>query len=353
MTTVRIRDGHDNNWTVLRILMAMAVLVGHAMIVGARDLSAEPMVYSSYSISYMAVNAFFVASGFLVTASMMHRKSLVEFASARALRIYPALAVHVLVVMLVVGAANTTLPVLAYLAHPEVWLQLPKILTFANTDFILPEVFADNHEPYASAPLWTLRYEVLAYIGTGLLFALGCLRAKWMVALPFVVAAVAHVGLTASGLMGELPATLKLVMRFALPYGLGALIWACRDDLPFRLWALPVVALAAWVAKDSALAEVSMNLAVGYVLFFLAYSLPSLAKWTRSDISYGVYIWHWPILQWMAAKNPEWGITPLMVGALVLTPIAAYASWRWVEKPMLARKGKLSAALRGRRLATA
>lgn len=345
MGTVWIRDGHGNNWTLLRILMAMAVLVGHAMIVGSRDLSAEPMVYGSFSISYMAVNAFFIASGFLVTASIMHRQNLVSFVSARVLRIYPALIVHVAIVAIVVGLANTTLPAWQYLQSGEVWAQFPKVLSFADTDFILPGVFASNHEPYASAPLWTLRYEVLAYAATGMAFTIGLMGRRWMIAVPFVGASLAMIVLTVSGAAETIPTTLGLCLRFAVPYGLGALIWAYREDLPLRIWALPVMLLAAYVSRDWIVAEVMMNLAVGYTIFWMAYAGRPIADAKLPDISYGLYIWHWPILQWMAAKSPDWGVWELTLGALALTPVVAYASWHWVEKPMLARKGWLTRQL--------
>ena len=350
MGAVWIRDGHGNNWTLLRIVMALAVLVGHALIIGERDLAAEPLVYGRFSISFMAVNAFFIASGFLVTASMMHRRDLVEFTSARVLRIYPALVVHVLIVALVVGLANTTLSPSAYLTSAQVWAQFPKVLAFANTDFLLPGVFESNHEPYASAPLWTLRYEVLAYATTAVAFAVGLMRSRWMLAVPFVAASLAMVTLSFLGIYEELPATLSNCVRFAVPYGLGALFWAYRDELPLRTWALPMIVAAAYLSRDWVVGEIMMNLAVGYAIFWLAYAGRARGASKVSDISYGIYIWHWPILQWMAAQNPAMSTEALVLAALMLTPLVAYASWRWVEKPMLARKGWLAERLKRPRL---
>jgi len=341
---VHIRNGHNNSFTALRMLMALAVLVGHAMIIAARDLGAEPMVYGEFSISYMAVNAFFVASGFLVTASMMHRKSVTEFTVARALRIFPALAVHVLLVMFVVGLFNTTLSPLDYLTHPETLSQPLRVLSFTDTNFILPGVFTDNHETFASAPLWTLRYEILAYIGTALAFSLGMMGSRRLLGIQFWVCCAAWVCVEAFAISDALPATALLVLRFALPYTLGAMIWAYRDELPFRLWLVPIVIGAAVVSAHSALGEITMNLMVGYVLFYLAYArLPALSKLSAGpDVSYGIYIWHWPILQWLSAQQPEMGLFNMLLVTVPVTIFIAWVSWHAIEKPALGKKSAVA-----------
>ena len=355
-TDVHIRDGHDNSFTALRIGMALAVLIGHAMIIAARDLQAEPMIYGTYSLSYMAVNAFFVTSGFLVTASMMHRRSLREFAVARALRIMPALAVHVFLVMFVVGLWNTTLPAWTYLTHADTLSQPLRVLTFTDTNFILPGVFTDNHEAYASAPLWTLRYEVLAYLGTALAFAAGLLGSKKIIAAQFWAACLAWLAVETTGTHDALPATALLLLRFALPYTLGAMIWAYRDQLPFRLWLVPMIFIAAVVSADTAVAEISMNLTIAYALFYLAYlrsdTLASLSS--GPDVSYGIYIWHWPILQWLAAKQHGMELAPMLLITVPVTVLLAWTSWHAVEKPALAKKAAVSdwLASKGRRRAT-
>jgi len=85
-----IRDGHDNFFTPLRLIFASLVVFGHAFVVALRDISAEPHILYHYTFSYLAVNLFFIASGFLVTKSMVYRGDTPSFISARALRIFPA-----------------------------------------------------------------------------------------------------------------------------------------------------------------------------------------------------------------------------------------------------------------------
>ena len=99
--SVKIRDGHDNFFTPLRLLFASLVVIGHAYVIVLGGSEHEPHVFYHYTFSYIAVNMFFIASGFLVTKSMLYRKDSASFISARALRIYPALIVHVLFLSLI------------------------------------------------------------------------------------------------------------------------------------------------------------------------------------------------------------------------------------------------------------
>ena len=69
---VKIRDGHDNFFTPLRLIFASLVVIGHAYVVVLGGSEHEPHVFYHYTFSYIAVNMFFIASGFLVTKSMLY-----------------------------------------------------------------------------------------------------------------------------------------------------------------------------------------------------------------------------------------------------------------------------------------
>lgn len=92
---VHVRNGHDNFFTPLRLIFALLVMIGHAFAIAHGDADREPQVFFHYTFSYLAVNLFFITSGFLVTKSMLYRGDSPAFVSARVLRIFPALAVHV------------------------------------------------------------------------------------------------------------------------------------------------------------------------------------------------------------------------------------------------------------------
>lgn len=348
LAPVKIRDGHDNFFTPLRLLMASLVMIGHAAVIANRDINAEPRIFFDYGFSYLAVNLFFIASGFLVTKSMAYRGDIADYSSARLLRIYPALIVHVLFVMFIIGPLSTTLPLWEFLTHPDVWKQPLLVLSFTNADFILPGVFSSNEEAFASAPLWTLRYELLAYIATACAFSIGLMRKKWMLLAQFVVPTIAWLLAKEFGIYESLAPTIQNMLRFGIVYGMGAAIYAYRDRLSFSWLGLIGMSLFAYLCGDTPLAEITTDMLLAYSLMFFAYIKVAKLKGLQklSDVSYGIYIYHWCVMQLIFQWFPNLSYVGLLVIGAPITIALSYASWHWVEKPILKSKGSFAQKLR-------
>ena len=335
-----IREGHDNFFTPLRLLFASLVVLGHAFVIALRDASMEPDVLYHYGFSYLAVNLFFIASGFLVTKSMVYRGDTPSFISARTLRIFPALIVHVLFVMFVIGPLATKATLGAFFTDPDWYLQPLKVLTFLETNMTMPRIFETNGEQFGSAPLWTLRYEVLAYIGTLGVFSLGLLRKKWMVLLQFVLPSIGWIIGDTFGLFEEMPATVQNMFRFGIAYGLGATIYAYHDRLNFSWITVVTLIGASYLLRETVVIEVIVNLLLAWLVFRLAYMrLPSF-EWMQRipDLSYGIYIYHWCVLQMLFYWFPNLSVFELFALAFPPTVILAALSWYIIEKPALRSK---------------
>lgn len=345
---VRIRDGHDNFFTPLRLVFAVLVMLGHAFGIALRDASQEPQIFFHYTFSYLAVNLFFVASGFLVTKSMLYRGDAAGFAAARILRIFPALIVHVAFILLIIGPLATNLTAWEYFTHPETLMQPLWVLTFFETNMSLPGIFATNAEQFGSVPLWTLRFEVLCYIATLLAFSLGLLRKKWMVLAQFALPSCAWIVGQSVGFFDNMPGTITNMVRFGIAYGLGATIYAYRDRVNFSWAALPVLLGLCWIFSKTTVIEVAMNMLMAWLVMFVAYvRVPKLrVLQSLDDISYGIYIYHWAILQLVFYWLPELGVTSLFMLSLPVTVSLAWLSWIYVEKPMLSKKTAFAAWLR-------
>ncbi len=366
---VTIREGHDNFFTPIRLLFALMVLVGHAFVVTLGGSENEPAIFFHYRPSYLAVNLFFIASGFLVTKSMLYREDLVEYGAARGLRIFPALIAHVFFVMLLIGPFVTNVPLAQYFTDPQFWTQPLRVLTFADTDMVMPGAFATNHENIGSGALWTLRYEVLAYIGTAAAFALGLLKHKWLLIAQFVIFALAWPLAHLTGLYEKVPATLQSILRFGLAYGLGAALYAVQDKISFHILGVFILGLIAslfgfpymefletgQMTIAASLFEIVTTLWLGYIVFWMAYvKIPALDPLKKlSDTSYGIYIYHWVILQavWFfyhKATGTSMNVWALMAVTLPITIVIAWLSWHVIEKPMLKKKVSLSKAVKAR-----
>lgn len=337
-------QGRDNNFNLLRIVAASAVLVTHSFALQAGSGEAEPLRHSlGMTMGAMAVDAFFVTSGFLVTASLLGRSGVAEYAWARVLRIFPALLVMLLLTVFVLGPLYTSLPAASYLGSPSVYKYLLKCGSLVTgVAYTLPGVFEAN--PYKGAvngSLWSMPYEVRMYI----FLALGWLavRRLWARdakrAYGWVLGAAAAVsgGLVLAMQPGE-GAFLKLFYMFAA----GAAMHAFRQRLPLShaVAALGALALAVTAALGPKPFYLAYVLAVPYLLLYLVY-VPGgwLRRYNRlGDYSYGVYIYAFPIQQALLASIPGLSVAALIAASGALTLACAVASWHGLEHRVLDAK---------------
>ena len=314
-----------NNFDALRLLAALTVLISHAVPITSGDNRHEIMFQISHgqtSGGGIAVDVFFAMSGYLITASYLNTPDPWRFAAARFLRILPALAAVTVLLTLVLGPWVTSLPVTAYFTGPETWHYLWRNL-LARDECCLPGVFPAN--PIAGKmnySLWTLQHEINCYAVILCLGVAGLLRRHWMA--PAYCLSLAASAFWVGGAFGPFlavfmgGATMR-VWRVPLDGRVAALCavaWACGLPLPgYRLF--------------------SATFGV-YTVLFLALSpsirLPDAGR--RGDLSYGLYIWSYPVQQSVRmAMGPD---AAWYWNAIVSLPIAlslAAVSWHWVEAP--------------------
>ena len=150
-------EGRDNNFNLIRIIAAFAVLVDHSYALSLGSAEAVPTIIGM-SLAVLPVDVFFVTSGFLVTASLLKRQSAIEFVLARVLRIYPALLVMQVLVVFGLGLFFTTAGRASYLVNYHTLLYLIKGSTLVTcVDQTLPGVFQNNpFKNTVNGSLWTM-----------------------------------------------------------------------------------------------------------------------------------------------------------------------------------------------------
>src|SRR5262245_60779563 len=293
-----------NNFTLMRLLLALMVIVSHAFSVVSGRVEDEPLTLSTtFTLGEHAVNGFFAISGFLVTMSFDNR-GLRDYVVARTLRIAPALIAATLVVALVLGPALTRLPLAAYLSDSGTWRFIAGTLTTFKSSAPLPGLFEANHYRFPMGTVWTLKYETLCYVGV---FAAGLvgLPNRRLPALLVVVA----LGLAVAGLDLMRPEAAKgaqTALRLTFIFAAGAALYVWRDAV--RLSALALAALIAATALLNATFAYKLLLfsAETYAMIWLALA-PSTAQprlAVANDLSYGTYLYGWPVQQSLFALFP-------------------------------------------------
>ena len=331
-----------NNFGLLRLVMAVAVVISHAFSVTDGRIDQEPWYATTgFTLGEHAVNGFFAISGFLVAMSFV-RRGWRDYVIARALRIVPGLVGAVLVVALVLGAAMTRLPLGDYLASGALWRFIVQVLTTLKSAGALPGVFEVNPYPFAMGTVWTLKYEIYCYAGLVLAGVAGLLgqRRTALAALAALFAAIIALDWLAPDAGKAVQTSLRLPFLFAT--GSVIYLWRERVRLDWRIVA--VLALATGLVAGTPLTKALLFLTEAYgVLVFALGPVTHRLPEPEADLSYGIYLYGWPIQQAVFAAMPATGAATQLGLSLVLTVVVAAASWFAIEKPALGLKSRLMA----------
>lgn len=338
--------GRDNNFNLLRFTAAFLVLFSHSFALSTGDAKTEPLrAWLGMTPGSIAVDVFFITSGFLVTGSLLARGSVIQFLAARALRIYPGLIVAVLLTTLVVGLFFST-----YSFGELLWMRDTWSHVFRNTTLISPRGISFHlpgsfpNLPWAqvvNGSLWTLPYEVRMYATLAVLWlALSFLkndRRLWMGRASVLVALLALAWHFTTRGQSQLTAGPQLTAMFFI----GSAMYAYKDRIPM-VWGAFWVALAVTLlaSLDQRVFFYFYMVTLPYMVMFLAF-VPggAVRRFNRmGDVSYGLYIYAWPVQQISVALIPGIGPWQLFAVSSVGTLLLAFLSWHVVEKPALALK---------------
>lgn len=328
--------GRDNNFNLVRFLAATGVLVSHAWPLSLGRGVDEPLERTvGHSLGGLAVFVFFAVSGYFIAASFSRSRTTKDFVLARVLRLFPGLAVSVLLVTLGMGAAVTVMPVAEYLKNPATWTAILRNLTLVSPQYTLPGVFESNPYPTVQGSIWTLIQEVLCY---GLVFLAGISgllgrRRAMTIAIGFYLVLWVMAGAGWLSVPGRLMQTRDL----SLPFVIGMAFWVWRERLVLSLPVALVLAMLAGLAKGSVFGFPALVLAVAYGTFWCAYVPKGTARaFNRlGDYSYGIYVYAFPLqglVVWLAGPMEPWANIAL---AFPLTLACAVLSWHLVEGPTL------------------
>ena len=337
----------QNNFDALRLVAAISVIFSHSFLIAEGTQNNEWLVRLSGNqtiLGLAGVFVFFAVSGFLVTQSFEQTPDPWRFLAKRSLRIFPGLFVATLLSAFVLGPLVTTLPLGAYLKRPEPYEYVLGNTLLHQTVHELPAVsFVANPVGLEiNGSLWTLRLEFLMYL---MVLALGLLRMLTArVALLLLIFGIACLRfeilypLEKWGWFFELLSGWGWLVGF---FAAGVVLYKLRHTPVFggrvALLALAGLALSVPLRQFIPLFPVFGC----YLALWLALTprLPVIPAARFGDLSYGLYIYGWPVeetIVWLSGGRAAWW----QVFWLALPAAAGLAllSWHLVERPMLRMK---------------
>ena len=330
---------------------------------------------------YMGVDVFFVVSGYLITALLVREiqrsgsLSLSGFYLRRARRILPA------AMTVLVAVSILTLALAPYRDWAAYFQEIVASAFYVENWRLAIDSQHPASADLASTPVqhfWSLSVEEQFYLVWPLLLLVGRYIARRRHGRTVPVLAVVLGVTTVASFIGSLAltavdhnlayfSTLGRAWEFGvgglLALAMGRLATRTRPTAPAPTWsraaaswagiALIVVPIVSFHDVE-AFPGLWVLLPVTGTLAIIWAGMPAL-RWSPAplvrlrpvqwvgDVSYSLYLWHWPIFMFtpmlIGMPSPPW----LMVLLVALSLVVAWASKRWIEDPFRRRSGAVRA----------
>lgn len=347
----------NNNFHLLRLIAAVEVLLAH----GTAHLKTPlPSFVIDLLWWFPGVPIFFIASGFLISMSFHTNHDLKSFFRNRALRIFPALWVCLLVSLLVVtvfGYADYFWSKGAFWQ----WLVAQAIAFSSLAQILGGGLFSGYGTHDLNGALWTFSVELQFYLLLPFLFYVISKASSRLfpLAVAFsgsLVIYLVTISYWSEGLIDNrvlIAYTSVFPHLFVFLIGVVAYLYFERIKglLVNKLWWWISVYIAVrgilwqtghveyWVVEQNVLLLLLTKFLLAGVVLSFVFSFAGLSHRLLgdNDISYGVYIYHMVVINVLVELGVVGGFLPL-AAAVLLTLTVGYLSWLFIEKPALSLK---------------
>jgi peptidoglycan/LPS O-acetylase OafA/YrhL len=333
-----------NSLDLIRLIAAILVIVGHSPVLLGQSNTFDIIgkIIGCQSIHGLSVDIFFIISGFLITKSFLRTNNPMEYLKNRVLRIYPGLLFSLILVFLI-SYCLQELNIYNYLITNKNFLL--NILLIKHY-YTIEGVFSSNNLKEINGSLWTLKYEFIMYLIVLFLGVFKVLK-KELVLLSTIVILFLFFQNISTQTWSFFDIQYKSLLHFGMFFLFGSTIYFYEYQLKIYKH-LPIIMFLGYfivrifVPNSDFRINLLMiwfpilTLIIGKEPFKFSYNSK---KW--GDYSYGIYLWGWPVQQFLINKfeffksNNHYCLSLI---AIIISFVFAFFSWHFVEKPSLKLK---------------
>jgi peptidoglycan/LPS O-acetylase OafA/YrhL len=270
----------------------------------------------------------------------MLSKNMADYARARFLRIVPALVGFGLFFSFVMGPLVTGVTLGRYFGDLNTWLYPFSVPVNFQQAATPPAVF--QTVPISGAvnnPLWTIKYEVFAYLSLGIFASIGLLKKTRYSVAALILAGFLTIILQPYQDVNGLGALFQAA-KFSFCFLLGVVAYQCRTLVRTHVAWLAITVLLVVLSSQSPIALLAYILMDAHLAIIVgSTNFGLLTQWTQqNDISYGTYIYGWPVQQFAVTVFPLLGVFGFGLASVIAAMFLGYLSWRIIERPALRLK---------------
>ncbi|GGK17484.1 O-antigen acetylase [Yeosuana aromativorans] len=334
----------NNNFDFLRFLFAVLVVVSHAYPLSGSHESSQwiyQITNGQIVIAQIGLSGFFIISGYFIFQSLSRSKNLLDYYKKRFLRLFPALAVVLLICLIITPFMyQGEVPLFK---NKEVYTYLPYNLSLYGFQSGIKGVFDNNPYHAINGSLWTIRHEFTLYIGLSVLFFFKNHKkyVQWLLLMLFITINVTFVfyrtRFDGSSFLGmNIFDTLNLGTFFIFGSFLASIEFEKINNKKILLLiATLVLFLSIYFDFYSSMKHILLTIIVLLIGFM---PIPFMSNFGKiGDMSYGIYIYSFPIQQTLMYYF-KMDTLFLMFYSVIISIIFGYFSWHLIERKALSYK---------------
>lgn len=341
-------EHRKNCFDIMRHSAAYLVMVSHHF---ALNGFSEPKIFGSTKLGTLAVIIFFSISGYLIASSFINSKNSLSYFKKRVLRIFPGLIICSLIMTVFI------FPFFGEINTPSEWfMSLTSLKSFLFFSLFgspgsgeLVNGFSNSYIFYNSAngSLWSLKFEFLDYIAIMVLF--GFIKKPLIASIIFITLSFSILFINSKlhfsnhhlNLLSDY--YIHRAAAYSIPFSIGAFLFTTKkwwvNDKRIRITAVIFSIITLLAYSDSSEISLVVLTIIPILIIIIGTSFHDTIIKGRFDISYGVYIYAFPIQQIFSNYIPNQFFASLAISTFCTT-IIAIASWFFVEKRFLKRSKK-------------
>jgi peptidoglycan/LPS O-acetylase OafA/YrhL len=334
-------QGRNNAYDFLRLLLALFVFISHGYVLkGLPYKDIEPYILHQTNLGQLGILGFFSLSGYLVTKSYVQTKNAVQFLLNRITRIFPAYWACLIITAFIIAP-------LIYFLNNDSFKNYPVTgsagaLSYIKTNFFLRmnqisivHVLDNTYFKHVNISLWTLFQEFKYYCLTLLLGLSGLLYKKKFLLLTVIILFVFYV-------LSKLHNTYfdfsfhTHINYLLIAYLTGVIFYTYHDFFTERAKVLCIV-LVIMLVISSVMLKLILILPVAFGMLILLL-FGSFKITVDIDLSYGIYLYSFPIQLIIFLGYNEWSLLGLLIASIGVILVFAFLSFHLIESPALKLK---------------
>lgn len=328
-----------NCFDFLRVIFCTIIIFSHLYELSqCKDLN---FLSFFHDIGIMALQAFFIISGFLVAKSYQRTSTLKKYFIKRAKRLFPAY-IFLLLLTVIIMSLFSKYSFFDYFKNTDIYKYFAWNIMFLNFMHpCLPGVFENNLLCSVNGSLWTLKVEESFYIALPLIFYFIRKTKRTII----VFAAIYFSSLLYWYIMADIlnkPLLAKQMPGYLAFFITGIFFYLNLNYVltnKKKLFALVIISLVT-TCFFSFQINILYPAAFGLLIVIIAYSLPVFNNFGKyGDFTYGLYIYHFPIIQVFRQYDlfEKYNAVAMAIVVVAITFLFAAFSWFFIERRFLDR----------------